>query len=728
MEEDLFIDASKKMSLDDFEKIEEIGRGATSITEKYKELKTGQFYCVKKYNQYFYGKEFTRECSALSKLAKIDIPSLLPLYGYKDDDDEKYIITKYYPKNLRDFIENKEQLPPSNTYLIILGIAEGMKYLHSIKKIHRDLKPENILIDINDQGDLNPIICDFGLTREVKKKMTSNVGTNIYRAPELVLPEYDEKIDVYSFSIIFFELYSTEPPFPDENTGGTSFMNKIINEKCRPNTDKLHLNQTIKDYIKLCWDPNPERRPSFEEIVEKLKSKEFRSFLNSDDQKTAEYLAKFKDSLLPKDSSLAKQLADEGRNVDDIIYYANYLLKSDKKEALKYFEKAAQKDNAYSYLQCALLEVDLNHNNEESRLKAAEYLKIAFDHGNYEALQIFIKENYGQLTQGELENCYKKCAESGNPEAMYKYGEILYQKNDKKEALKFFMDAANKRNIPSISRAARMLDEGDGVDENKLKAKSYFDIGIKLNDSYSMLFNAISMLNNNYSEINNAEIVAYFRDASNLMNSNAKLFYSIILKQGYLGECKNYRLSMDNLDQPKNSMSDDDAKLAFYFAKKIMNNEIKCFHSNDEEVFLECSSKKGIVDAMILYADLLSNEKRKTEALKWLMSAANNGSQIAREKYCNLYGIFHKLFFNLEQSRVNYNIDLLEHIITVLTISFNDENKPIIMKNMKKKNACNIDNVLEEIKAAYKFIYDKDLNDVLIRKLLEKNLNESDFQ
>ena len=43
-------------------------------------------------------------------------------------------------------------------YIILLGIAIGMKYLHSLGIIHRDLKPGNILLD----EELNPRICDFG--------------------------------------------------------------------------------------------------------------------------------------------------------------------------------------------------------------------------------------------------------------------------------------------------------------------------------------------------------------------------------------------------------------------------------------------------------------------------------------------------------------------------------------------------------------------------------------
>lgn len=46
----------------------------------------------------------------------------------------------------------------------------------------------------------------------------------MYRSLEIETPVYDEKADVYSFSIIFYELYSVEPPFPGEDTKFIQFL------------------------------------------------------------------------------------------------------------------------------------------------------------------------------------------------------------------------------------------------------------------------------------------------------------------------------------------------------------------------------------------------------------------------------------------------------------------------------------------------------------------------
>lgn len=58
-----------------------------------------------------------------------------------------------------------------NRYRIILGIAEGLAYLHEEAKpriIHRDIKLSNIMLD----HDMKPKIADFGLVRLFPEDIT----------------------------------------------------------------------------------------------------------------------------------------------------------------------------------------------------------------------------------------------------------------------------------------------------------------------------------------------------------------------------------------------------------------------------------------------------------------------------------------------------------------------------------------------------------------------------
>lgn len=153
-------------------------------------------------------------------------------------------------------------------------ILEALSYIHSQGIIHRDLKPMNIFID----ESRNIKIGDFGLAKNVHKSndilrmdsftsvgstedLTSAIGTALYVATEVLIGKgnYNEKIDMYSLGIIFFEMVY---PF---NTA----MERVNTIKDLRTADvvfpsdfddmKLH---TEKKIVKLLLDHDPNKRPS----------------------------------------------------------------------------------------------------------------------------------------------------------------------------------------------------------------------------------------------------------------------------------------------------------------------------------------------------------------------------------------------------------------------------------------------------------------------------------
>jgi serine/threonine protein kinase len=85
--------------------------------------------------------------------------------------------------------------------------------MHAHGYIHQDLKPSNILVDVNGR----PLIADFGTNRcqAVDHTPTHDTGRPHYAAPELFEEESrTEKVDVFSFGLILFEILVGFAVFP----------------------------------------------------------------------------------------------------------------------------------------------------------------------------------------------------------------------------------------------------------------------------------------------------------------------------------------------------------------------------------------------------------------------------------------------------------------------------------------------------------------------------------
>lgn len=92
-------------------------------------------------------------------------------------------------------------------------------------------------------------------------------------APEVFRHEpYNNKVDVYSFSMILYQLFEHMPPFSGTDPVEAARQAALFDK--RPQFHALappgHPMAEVRAVMEACWDPDPERRPSFEEVVEKL--------------------------------------------------------------------------------------------------------------------------------------------------------------------------------------------------------------------------------------------------------------------------------------------------------------------------------------------------------------------------------------------------------------------------------------------------------------------------
>ena len=207
-----------------------------------------------------------------------------------------YIQMEYCERNtLSDIIRaGLLHSDPSLYWRYFREILSGLSHIHSYGLIHRDLKPSNIFISSDDHVKIG----DFGLAVGIvesnaaetdavaceadeshssvdenlsncmfKKELTAKVGTVFYVAPEInnrITTEggYNQKVDVYSLGIIFFEMTYLLPQTAMERARVLTNLRKIECELPPQYSKELE-----KSLIQWLLKHNPDERPNVKEIL-----------------------------------------------------------------------------------------------------------------------------------------------------------------------------------------------------------------------------------------------------------------------------------------------------------------------------------------------------------------------------------------------------------------------------------------------------------------------------
>eukprot|EP01018_Ginkgo_biloba_P034997 Gb_17287 [translate_table: standard] len=285
--------ASKdRTSIDDFEILKPISRGAFGRVFLAKKRTTGDLFAIKVLRK----ADMVRKNAVESIIAERDIlisvrnPFVVRFFYSFTCRENLYLVMEYLNGgDLYSLLRNLGCLEEDMARVYVAEVVLALEYLHSLRVVHRDLKPDNLLI----AHDGHIKLTDFGLSKvglinstddlsgpavsgtiplgeddhqlsaseqshqRERRQNRSAVGTPDYLAPEILLGTgHGETADWWSVGVILFELLTGIPPFNAEHP--QTIFDNILNRKIPWPHVPEEMSYQAKDLIDklLTEDPN----------------------------------------------------------------------------------------------------------------------------------------------------------------------------------------------------------------------------------------------------------------------------------------------------------------------------------------------------------------------------------------------------------------------------------------------------------------------------------------
>nr|QNG40927.1 ANPR-like 4 [Placozoa sp. H4] len=273
----------------------------------------------------------------LKQVRDLNHDNINPFVGACIDVPNICIVTQYCNKgSLQDVLENDDiKLDDTFKLSFAMDIAKGMHYLHcSPLKFHGNLKSSNCVIDSRWVCK----ITDYGLATFRSKQDDEQIALLrgehaqsqglFWRAPELLRennaknePCGTQKGDIYSYGIIAYEIHTRNGPYGNNDLAPKDILERVINcesppfRPCMKGEDNNQWRMLMED----CWTENPDSRPSFSSVKNKLRSFADGKSMNLVD-KMISMMEKYADHLEELVEERTHQLIAEKRKTDELLY------------------------------------------------------------------------------------------------------------------------------------------------------------------------------------------------------------------------------------------------------------------------------------------------------------------------------------------------------------------------------------------------------------------------
>ncbi|HYV97437.1 MAG TPA: serine/threonine-protein kinase, partial [Gemmatimonadaceae bacterium] len=199
---------------------EEIGRGATAVVVRARDISSGGAVAIKQLRaELAIGIEAEKFWKEVRNHKQLAHPSIVPVLDAGEQDGRPFLVLPYLAGGtLRARILREKQMQIGEAIAVTCTVARALEAAHAQNLIHRDVKPENILFD--ERGEV--YLADFGIARAVilasgDTQSTVGIirGTIPYMSPEQASgqPDLDGRSDVYSLACVLYEMIGGVQPF-----------------------------------------------------------------------------------------------------------------------------------------------------------------------------------------------------------------------------------------------------------------------------------------------------------------------------------------------------------------------------------------------------------------------------------------------------------------------------------------------------------------------------------
>ncbi len=247
---------------------------------------------------------FRREAYIQSQL---DHPNIVRVYEFFTGEENYYLVMEYVGgMTLRDLLARQGVPTPAQAVYLFKQALSALEYAHNFSYldesdnrhsgvIHRDIKPANMLLDT--KGKLK--ITDFGIAKVIGEQGTAGMtqtgfqpGTVEYMSPEQIRgDEIDERSDLYSLGVTFYEMLTGQLPFPRSATGSDWEVRKGHMEVDPPSLQEVRssIHPALAMIVMRSLAKNPQDRyQTAGEFLEALRTYEHRHGSNGAAKNAAE--------------------------------------------------------------------------------------------------------------------------------------------------------------------------------------------------------------------------------------------------------------------------------------------------------------------------------------------------------------------------------------------------------------------------------------------------------